>query len=61
LIIETTQKILEIPPLQAQTGPAMRNDQNIMQKHLDLLADNKDYQNLYRFVSESIVNMHFNK
>lgn len=37
-----------------QTGPAVRNDKKVMEKHLRLLEGNKLWQNIYRFVSESI-------
>ena len=53
LVLETAQKVLEMSPEEAQTGPAARNDQNVIEEHLRLLASPK-LENLYRFVSESI-------
>jgi len=53
LILETAQKIQETEPTEAQTGPAIRNDQNVIEEHLRLLASPK-LENLYRFVSMSI-------
>jgi hypothetical protein len=41
-------------PGKLQTGPAVRNDTNTMNKHIKLLEKHKDWQNVYRFVSESI-------
>ncbi|KPK85523.1 MAG: hypothetical protein AMS27_07130 [Bacteroides sp. SM23_62_1] len=54
LIMETASKILEIDPFSAQTGPAMREDQRIIEEHLRILKDLPDIQKLYTFVSDSI-------
>ena len=61
LIKETAAKIQELDPLSAQTGPAVRFDEEIMTKHENELKDLPDFQKLYRFVSESIFKMHSNK
>lgn len=58
LITETTNKIKNIPPLEAQTGPAKRNDTDIIKKHLQLLANNPVWQHLYQEISEDIINQH---
>ena len=60
LINETTQKALNIKPYFAQTGPARRNDADIIQFHIDKLKEHESYQDLYRFLSESIVKMYTN-
>lgn len=52
LIQETANKVKNISPLDAQTGPAKRNDIKTIQKHLDLL--NKQQQEIYRKLTESI-------
>ena len=57
LLEETTAKINGIPPKEAQTGPAVRNDVTTMQKHLDRLTD-KNHQKIYKLLSESIVNLY---
>ena len=54
LIHETAAKIRELPPCEAQTGPAVRNDKTVMDRHLELLKDNKNLQEIYRLLSESI-------
>ncbi|MCK5029746.1 MAG: DUF2520 domain-containing protein [Bacteroidales bacterium] len=54
LITETAQKAIDSDPIKAQTGPAVRNDQNVIQKHLELIKDNPEFEKIYRFVSESI-------
>ena len=59
LIQETASKILEISPEEAQTGPARRNDRNIIEEHVEMLKDHPELQKLYTFVSDSITN-HFN-
>lgn len=43
-----------ISPANLQTGPAKRNDKQILEKHLKMLESHKDWQNIYSFVSESI-------
>lgn len=54
LIDETTRKIHEFPPKEAQTGPAVRYDKNVINKHLELLSDEPDMQQLYKELSQSI-------
>lgn len=54
LIDETAMKIHELVPSQAQTGPAIRYDENVIRKHLSLLADEPAMQELYEKLSKSI-------
>ena len=54
LIDETARKVHEIAPRQAQTGPAVRYDVNVMDSHLQMLADEPRLQDVYRQLSESI-------
>ena len=58
LIKETAEKVQELDPVSAQTGPAIRFDKEIMAKHENELKDLPDFQKIYRFVSESIFKMH---
>ena len=53
LIRETAAKIEEMTPREAQTGPAVRYDKSIIQKHLNMLPDEKNKQ-LYEMLTESI-------
>lgn len=53
LIDETAAKIHQMTPVRAQTGPAVRYDENVMDKHMAMLAD-PDMQSLYRQISRSI-------
>ncbi len=57
LIKETAQKAIDQEPLNAQTGPAIRNDENVILKHLEMLKDSPDFKKIYRFVSDSIFNL----
>ena len=52
LIQETSKKIQVLSPLEAQTGPAKRNDTETIQNHLALL--NKAQQEIYLKLTESI-------
>ena len=53
LIEETTAKIETLSPFDAQTGPAKREDTIVMEKHLELLKDQK-LERLYKQLSQSI-------
>lgn len=54
LIDETTEKIKHIEPHLAQTGPASRGDQSVIQKHIEELKDTPDYKLIYELLSKSI-------
>lgn len=54
LIDETAQKVHEMHPRQAQTGPAVRYDENVINAQLDLLADTPLPQEVYALMSRSI-------
>lgn len=58
LIKETAQKIEVVEPEKAQTGPAVRFDENIISSHLAQLKGARDYDELYRLVSKSIFEHH---
>ena len=53
LIDETVSKIHSMPPAAAQTGPAIRYDENVINEHLAML-DDPDMQAIYRLLSQSI-------
>ncbi|MGB1284483.1 MAG: Rossmann-like and DUF2520 domain-containing protein [Polaribacter sp.] len=54
LIIETSEKIKELSPKKAQTGPAIRNDKKTIKNHLNLL--DKNQQEIYKILTKSIQN-----
>jgi hypothetical protein len=56
LIDETARKVHELAPKQAQTGPAVRYDTNVMDRHIALMAGEPQLQQLYKALSESIHN-----
>lgn len=58
LIKETSDKVMTLKPTEAQTGPAVRFDETIINKHLKLLTDDPELKKIYSFVSESIYNTH---
>lgn len=53
LIRETMRKALTVRPAEAQTGPAVRGDNEVMAKHLALLT--KSEGQLYKMLSQSII------
>jgi predicted short-subunit dehydrogenase-like oxidoreductase (DUF2520 family) len=54
LIRETAKKIESLHPIDAQTGPAKRNDQNTINTQLKMLQDKPEFQKIYSFATESI-------
>ncbi len=54
LIMETARKVQIEIPKEVQTGPAVRNDEETMIKHVELLNDRPDLQKIYKTLSESI-------
>ncbi|HLN74054.1 MAG TPA: DUF2520 domain-containing protein [Prolixibacteraceae bacterium] len=58
LIRETAEKVQTMAPIDAQTGPAKRNDQMVISNHLLMLDDNPELQKIYSFVSDSIAHIH---
>lgn len=56
LIRETTSKALQSDdPSKGQTGPAVRENFNILEQHKEILADKPLWQKIYTFVSNSIM------
>jgi predicted short-subunit dehydrogenase-like oxidoreductase (DUF2520 family) len=55
LIQETAQKITEITPLEAQTGPAKRNDSETIKSHQAFLTD-ANQRTIYQLLTQSIQN-----
>jgi predicted short-subunit dehydrogenase-like oxidoreductase (DUF2520 family) len=55
LIEKTAKKIHNRKPTSIQTGPAVRNDQKIIQKHLEHLKSHPDYKELYEAITANIL------
>lgn len=60
LLEETVKKLEYMTPSEAQTGPARRNDFNIIKKH-EALLEGKSAQEVYRIISNSIINYYKEK
>jgi len=54
LITETALKINTLTPIEAQTGPAKRNDQSTINAHLDFLNSDENKKNIYTLLTQSI-------
>ncbi len=54
LIGETADKVMSNLPENVQTGPAIRADENTLTKHLSMLTDMPELQNIYQTLSDSI-------
>lgn len=55
LISEMITKSLSIGPENAQTGPARRGDLETLDKHMDFLKDDESVSELYKIISQDIV------
>lgn len=53
LIDETAAKVHELSPARAQTGPAVRYDLNVIDRHLSMLKTER-FKEIYRLLSENI-------
>jgi len=54
LILETAEKVQTSLPEEVQTGPAIRNDEETMKKHMALLREFPEMQEIYEMLSKSI-------
>ena len=57
LITETAAKVQSQQPQSVQTGPAIREDENTMNFHLQLLNGEPQWQEIYRLLSQGIIKM----
>ncbi len=57
LILETAEKAKAISPSKAQTGPAFREDQKIIDSHLQMLENHKEFQEVYKLLSTKIIEL----
>lgn len=58
LLLETISKAEKNNPFEIQTGPAVRNDDQTLSKHLDLLKGHPEYAELYRLFTQMIQKKH---
>jgi predicted short-subunit dehydrogenase-like oxidoreductase (DUF2520 family) len=55
LVTETITKSLQIGPEAAQTGPASRGDLEILDRHMEFLQNDPQKQELYKLISQLII------
>jgi predicted short-subunit dehydrogenase-like oxidoreductase (DUF2520 family) len=55
LIEQTAKNARHDNPFLLQTGPAVREDENVMREHLRLLEGNPDYSEIYNLISKNII------
>jgi predicted short-subunit dehydrogenase-like oxidoreductase (DUF2520 family) len=55
LIVETINKSLAIGPEDAQTGPAVRGDVEVLDNHFDFLKRDKKIAEIYKVISQHIL------
>ncbi|MFI2743232.1 Rossmann-like and DUF2520 domain-containing protein [Zhouia sp. PK063] len=60
LIQETANKLNTLSPKEAQTGPAVRNDEKTIASHLEQLSNNS-YKEIYKLLTASIKETHGRK
>ena len=61
LIDETAKKVHTLTPRQAQTGPAVRYDENVIRAQIQLMKGSHLQQKLYEQLSKSIHQTHLEK
>ena len=54
LINETSKKVNTVSPKLAQTGPAVRYDRNVIDKHLAALSNEPNLQEIYQLLTKNI-------
>ena len=60
LIHETINKLDELSPYEAQTGPALRNDTETLKAHSKIIQ-NKELKSIYSLLSQTIMTHHSNE
>ena len=60
LILETINKSLNTDPKATQTGPARRGDLEILDKHLEFLKSDEAVAEIYKLISQHIINKYDN-
>ena len=54
LLMQTVQRVQEKGPKTSQTGPARRNDDVVIKKHLTMLQDHPQHRKIYKVLTEYI-------
>ncbi len=61
LLEETVQRLEQYHPGDMQTGPAVRGDEGVIQRHMDILRRYPEIHEIYRQMTKSIQNRHHPK
>ena len=54
LISETAEKVRKLSPRKAQSGPAARGDERVMNAHRELLESHPEWLEMYNLISADI-------
>ena len=55
LIRETMEKALTLDPASGQTGPAVRGDLEVLDRHMEFLQEDEKVAEIYRVISQHII------
>ena len=58
LLDQSLNNVLNFPAHQLQTGPAIRKDLKLIEKHIESLKSEKDLKEIYQLFSEKIIKKH---
>lgn len=58
LIEETLARLRDVHPLDAQTGPARRNDLNTIREHLKLLENSPILKDIYEKITDALIRIY---
>jgi predicted short-subunit dehydrogenase-like oxidoreductase (DUF2520 family) len=58
LMDQSLKNVLNFPAHQLQTGPAIRKDLKLIEKHIESLKSEKDLKEIYQLFSEKIIKKH---
>ena len=61
LMLETVNRLNNNSPHEMQTGPAKRNDEKTIKKHIDQLKSNPKLQSLYKQLSKQITEEYYGR
>jgi predicted short-subunit dehydrogenase-like oxidoreductase (DUF2520 family) len=59
IILETANKVQHHTPDETQTGPAVRKDYNIINKHLQFLSQSPEESKIYQLLTDFIIKRHY--
>jgi hypothetical protein len=61
LLENTLENSIRNSPFELQTGPAIRNDYNLINSHLEDLKENQDLKEIYEIFSNQIIKKNKNE